>query len=232
MEKEFSLEEVIKGRLNAMEMVENRLEKEKSDSINCFTMFIIGMALWNIFVALWADYKVPLTKSQLTIGVEILAGLMFLFVLFRTKLSLKDMGFSFKNIGPIMARAGIICAVCIDLIIIINLIVNNGHLVCHLEKVNPFYLLTAILQEFLARGFLLNCLLKVYTGKSSRVMAITVSSFLFASLHLYYGFTFMLAAGVLSVILGILFLKDRCIWGVSLIHFMLGTAWTVVGFVK
>ena len=232
MEKKFGIEEVIKGRLDAMELVEKRMEREHRDAICCFSLFIIALALWNIFVALWADFSIPLTKKQLTVGVEILSVLMLLYVLFRTRFRLRDMGFDTKNIGPVLLRDGIISVACIAILAVANLIVNKGTLVCNFKKFDFFYLLTAPLQEFLARGFLLNCLLKIYTGRHGTAIALLVSCFLFMSLHIYYGFTFMIGAGVLSLLLGLLFLKDRCIWGVSLIHFMIGNAWFVLGFVK
>ena len=54
-------------------------------------------------------------------------------------------------------------------------------------------------------------------------IAVIVSSLLFTTLHLYYGFTFMVSAGLLSVLLGYMYLRDKNIWGVSLVHFVFGT---------
>lgn len=71
--------------------------------------------------------------------------------------------------------------------------------------------------------------MNIYDNKQKKHTAVIVSSLLFTTLHLYYGFLFMVGAGVLSILLGYIYLKDKNIWGVSLIHFVFGTVSVMLG---
>lgn len=84
------------------------------------------------------------------------------------------------------------------------------------------YIFTCIIQEFLARSMIYGSIRKMYDGKHGAMAAILLSSLLFGAVHIAHGFMYMVAAMVLLGALGGLYEKQRNIWGVTVIHFVLG----------
>lgn len=84
------------------------------------------------------------------------------------------------------------------------------------------YLVTAFVQEFLARGAVQASLARVLDGKYAKTIAIFVTSVYFMSLHFQYGLPMMIGSGILSVILGFMYKKDDNIYGVTLVHYCFG----------
>ena len=217
--------------LEIMEVVEKELNRQKNDAVLSLTVFLCASSVWVLLVALWQKMDEPIPAGYLTWGVEAIAVLMLAFLYRRTDIKLKNLGINRRNLKPTMKRAGIISVLIIAVITAAKLILRPGEAVFDWSRFNPVYVFTSVLQEFLSRGFLLTCLLTIFSGKYSRIMSVTASSLLFTTLHLFYGFNFMVGAGVLSVLLGLLYLKDGNIWGVSLVHFVFGTFGTMSHFV-
>ena len=71
---------------------------------------------------------------------------------------------------------------------------------------------------------------KMFDGKRSALAAIVLSSLLFGAVHIAHGFMYMGAAIVLLGSLGGLYEKQRNIWGVAIIHYVLGQAACCLGF--
>lgn len=84
------------------------------------------------------------------------------------------------------------------------------------------YIYTAFIQEFISRGVIQESLAHVFQGRLSDVLAIGITSLLFAALHIHKGVLMCIGAGVLSILLGLLYEKDRTIWGLVLIHYTFG----------
>lgn len=221
----------IEKNLKIMEVVEKELNRRKQESTFCFSIFLAATSVWILLVALWEKLGRPIAPKSMTYGVEIIALLMMFVTKKRTHMQLKDMRISKKNLGRSLIRAICICLIIIAVMVTLKLTVMRSEPFADWSRFNPAYVLTSIFQEFLARGFLLTCLINILDHKEKKHVAVLLSSLLFTSLHLYYGFTFMAGAGVLSVLLGYVCLKDENIWGVSLIHFVFGMAGTILGFV-
>lgn len=94
-----------------------------------------------------------------------------------------------------------------------------------------FYPATVVLQEFLARGVMQENLNRVFTGKYATVLSIVVSSLVFGVLHIHYGLPFMLGATVLLGALGMLYHKQGNIWGLCIIHYVLGEVATFLRYI-
>ena len=92
------------------------------------------------------------------------------------------------------------------------------------------YLFTSVLQEFLARSMIYGSIRKMFDGKNGTVVAIVLSSLLFGAVHIAHGFMYMAAAMILLGALGGLYEKQRNIWGVAIIHYVLGQAACCLGF--
>ena len=218
--------DMLENNLRIMEVVEKELNRRKGEATFCFSVFLAATSVWVMLVELWRLLGKPIPLPKMTYGVEIIAILMFILTQTKTKLKLKDLGFGFKNIKTSLIRAGIISAVVAAVMLAAKIFVKPGAPGTPFfdwSRTDPFYPLTSILQEFLARGFLLTCLMSIYDTEKKKHISVILSSLLFTALHLQYGFLFMVGAGILSVILGYVYIKDENIWGVSIIHFVFGT---------
>ena len=94
-----------------------------------------------------------------------------------------------------------------------------------------FYPATAVLQEFLARGVMQENLNRVFSGKHAMGMSVFVSSLAFGVMHIHYGLPYMLAASILLGALGMLYNRQRNIWGLCIIHYVLGEVATFLRYV-
>lgn len=212
----------IEKSLKIMEVVEKELNERKRSSTICLTFFLVVNSVWILLVALWEQLGKPIEPSVMTYGVEIIAIIMLFVTKNTAHMKFSDMRITKKNLWPSLRRAVLICIGIVALMSLFKLAFIRSETFINWSNFVPLYIFTSILQEFLARGFLLTCLLNIFDSKYKNHMAVFVSSILFTSLHLYYGFTFMVGAGVLSVILGYVCIKDENIWGVSLIHYVFG----------
>ena len=70
----------------------------------------------------------------------------------------------------------------------------------------------------------------MFDGKNATMAAIILSSLLFGAVHIAHGFMYMAAAMILLGALGGLYEKQRNIWGVAIIHYVLGQAACCLGF--
>lgn len=94
------------------------------------------------------------------------------------------------------------------------------------------YIFTCIIQEFLARSMIYGSIKKLFDGKYSAIYAIFLSALLFGAVHIAHGFMYMVAAMTLLGALGGLYEKHRNIWGVTMIHFILGQSACCRGFLS
>ena len=94
------------------------------------------------------------------------------------------------------------------------------------------YFFTCVIQEFLARSMIYGSIKKMFDGQHSTIAAILLSSLLFGAVHIAHGFMYMIAAIILLGSLGGLYEKHRSIWGVTIIHFVLGQAACCLGFLS
>ena len=73
---------------------------------------------------------------------------------------------------------------------------------------------------------------KIFDGKKGFIASIILSSLLFGAVHIAHGFLYMVAAMILLGLLGGLYEKQRNIWGVAIIHYILGQAACCLGFLS
>jgi membrane protease YdiL (CAAX protease family) len=94
------------------------------------------------------------------------------------------------------------------------------------------YLFTCVIQEFLARSMIYGSIKKMYDGRYNVLFAILLSSLLFGAVHTAHGFMYLSAAIILLGSLGGLYEKQKNIWGVTIIHYVLGQAACCLGFLS
>lgn len=67
---------------------------------------------------------------------------------------------------------------------------------------------------------------RIFTGKYAGVLSIVISALVFGVLHIAYGLPYMLASSLLLGVLGVFYDKQGNIWGLCIIHYVLGEAAT------
>jgi hypothetical protein len=81
------------------------------------------------------------------------------------------------------------------------------------------YPLSVLLQEILSQSIIHECLMRILKGKNSHIHAILLSSILFTVLHVHRGFGFMVGSFLLGCGIGILYRKQRTVWGLCITHY-------------
>ena len=88
----------------------------------------------------------------------------------------------------------------------------------HMRWLYPF---TAVLQEFFAKGVIQESMKRIF-GTEHIWLSIVACSLFLGILHMGYPLYYMFAAAMLSIVTGLIYEKDRNIWGCVMIHFCLG----------
>ena len=94
---------------------------------------------------------------------------------------------------------------------------------------DAFYAVSVVWQEFIARAVLYEGLSKIM--KRSRALPLIISSLYFGAVHVHLGLVYMLGAVALLSLFGLIYIKQRSIWGVCVPHYVLGLALLILGFV-
>lgn len=211
------------------------------DSAVILSLLFAITGLWSVLVAFWEWKGRFVAADKLTTWIEVI-GVLMVFVFIKTSsLTLPDMGISLSNWKQTLRRTGVRVAALWVLYAVVKLIllqVKPGIF----PQGAPFwdwkqadirlitYLFTALLQEFLSRGGCQEALMRILPGKYKDAAAIGLTSLFFMSLHLQRGLPFMLGSGILSVLLGLIYRRDRNIYGAAVIHYCFGKFADFFGF--
>lgn len=84
-----------------------------------------------------------------------------------------------------------------------------------------YYLLIAFVQEFLAKAVMQENMDRL-VGEDNTFLSITICSLILIIFHTGYPLYYMIFAGILGMVTGYIYKKDKCIWGCVIIHFCLG----------
>lgn len=205
-------------------------EKVKNASI-VFSEFLFMMGTWVLFCEFWDTIGRPISRDILTIFIEIFGAVVFIVIFRSTHATLEELGITNGNNKRAVINGILISAVFAVIMFAIKII---GRMIdptlFHPEK--PFfnfiplvaltYVVTAGVQEFLARCVVQHNLQAIVQGKYKEAIAIVLSSLLFATLHVYYGFAFMMGAALLGVIEGIIYVKQESLISVWIVHYVFG----------
>ena len=83
------------------------------------------------------------------------------------------------------------------------------------------YFLVAPFQEILAKSVMLYSFELVFECRHPR-LANVMSALVFGAFHVVYGIKMMLLAAALSLVTGVMFRRERCVWGCAVAHFACG----------
>ncbi len=215
-----------------------KLRKKHEESSFVFVSVIIYVCSWIFICVLWELMGRPISDQLMTQVVQILGLVVFWLILKKTSFSLQDLGLGFKGVKSAIVTDTIIAAVGFGLLVLVKLVVMKlapGYFDAGKPFFNFdfgwgewFYPVVVVMQEFLTRSVMHENMRRIIAGKHSEWMAIFVSSILFGVLHIHKGIVFMIGAVILLGALGMLYRKQRTIWGLCIPHYVLGQALTVL----
>ncbi len=218
-----------------------RLQRQRREASIIFALLMIFVCvhlfLWQLLLRLGID-----PRPFMTLMIEGVSLIMFFIIIKTTSFSIHDIGLRVTD-----ARATFVPDLLITAAVAAALVLGKLALLRVAPGFFPagapfwdwsvgtvksvFYPLTVILQEFLARGVIQENLRRIFYGKHAGALSIVVSALIFGALHIFYGLTYMLAASLLLGVLGILYNKQRNIWGLSIIHCVLGQVATFLRYI-
>ena len=222
---------------------EEAAERLHRESIIVFLSSIVYICLFIFIYSVWNYLGQPFEPAGMTRILEVGGVLLGFYVFKATSLTIDDLGLGTRNLAHNLKIDGIACLGIIAFFSVLKLILMRAapDIIVHPEAfydpswVTPYrfvsYIFTAIIQEFLTRGIMQESLLHVLTGKHVPAVAIIMSTLMFATLHLSYTPFFMLGAGLMLGVFGIIYMKQRSIWGLALIHFTFGMSAAMLGLI-
>ena len=234
---EFSLQSL--GSMTAVSLSNMIYSELIKDSSKTFSAFLFGYCCWMVVYALWQYLGQPVSTDVMTHGVEVLGFLMFFYILRHTSLSWKDLGIQTEQPGKtvrtaVLIAVGAIVFMCVGKAVVRIFAPNSFGPEYPFFDIRAFgirqviYVVTAGVQEFLARSVIQGNLRRIMVGRHVGAAAIIISSLSFATLHIHLGLMFMLGAALLAGLEGILYEKQQSIYGVWIVHWAFGVAGTLL----
>ena len=218
------------------------LKKKRHDAAVVFSCVIACISLYLLLLATLDFFQIQIPTVRLT---QILNAMVFCFciVVYRkTDFTFEELGLKINNYKTTFLPAIGISLVLVAVLMAVKLVllrVNPGFFPADA----PFwnwnigmnnwigYIFSCIIQEFLARSMLYGSVRKLFDGKRAVAFAIALTTLLFGAVHLGHGFMYMIGAMVLIGSLGGLYEKQRNIWGVAIVHYVMGEVGTCLGFI-
>lgn len=211
--------------------LENTLIEKVKNSSYIFSVFLFVMGFWVLFCEFWDMTGRKIPQDILTIIVEIIGILIFIFILIFTHLPLKELGILTNHNKKDIKEGVIISAICVVIMFAIKIIGRKIDPTLFKPERSFFffdplvalsYIKTAGVQEFLARCVVQFNLERILMGKYKEPVAIILSGLLFSTLHIYYGFIFMVCAALLAMIEGVIYAKQKSLISIWIVHYVFG----------
>ena len=219
------------------------LRKKKHDASIVFSCVTACVCLYLLLLATLEFLRIEVPTKALT---QVINAMVFVFgviIYQKTKFTFDELGLKIHNFKRTFVSSIVIALSIVLLLMAAKLAVQK--LVPDFFAPNvPFwnwniglyswisYIFTCIIQEFLARSMIYGSIKKMFDGKRGIIAAMVLSSLLFGAVHIAHGFMYMMAAIILLGMLGGLYEKHQNIWGVTIIHFVLGQAACCLGFLS
>ena len=208
---------------------EERLKKEKEDAILVFSFFLAAVGIWTLFYAALTQFQIEIPRFCMTYILLGLGAVLTWLIIWKTDLTVSDIGLSFRNIHkPVLMNVTFSLIACLVMIATKAIFMLSGS--AFFPEDQPFfdfqftlgmklYPISVLLQEILSQSIIHECLMRILKGKNSHIHAIILSSILFTVLHIHRGFGFMIGSLLLGCGIGVLYRKQRTIWGLCITHY-------------
>ena len=209
-----------------------KMSQKYNDAVKILVGVITVICIWNIIYAIWFQLGEPISTSLMTVFIEILGAVGTLFALKYTSLTVQDFGLSKgPNLKGALLTDSLLTAGLLGLIIVIKLIVSPGKPlfdfgIWGLEQ--TLYPLTVVAQELLTRGVAQGSMSIALPEKTPSIVPIIISSLFFGALHIHKGLIYMVGAMILLSIFGLIYNKQKTIWGLCIPHYILGLSIAII----
>ena len=217
------------------------LKKKRYDAAVVFSCVTACVCLYLLLLSTLAFLKIDVPVKALT---QVINGMVCVFSVIiykKTDFTVDELGLKIRNCRQTLVSSLGISALAVILLMAAKLVVlkvSPGFFASDAPFWNwdiglyswCSYIFTCIIQEFLARSMIYGSIKKMFDGKHSAMAGILLSALLFGAVHIAHGFMYMVAAMVLLGSLGGLYEKHQNIWGVTMIHFILGQTACCLGF--
>lgn len=202
------------------------------DTIKVMVGLIAMIAVWNYVYVSWNKLGQPISPTALTVIIEAIGVAGAVFVLRYTSITRMDLGLGAKDLKN-SVRANLILTLVILAIAIVVKLGIRSFFPNILSADRPFfdfrsftasdllYIPTVILQEFLTRGVVQGSLDRILPDHYPPAVSIIVSSLFFGAIHLHRGMMFMAGAALLLCFFGVIYHRQRTIWGLCIPHLFL-----------
>ena len=217
------------------------LKQKRHDAAVVFACITACVCLYLLLLATLDFLAINVPVKALTQVINAMVFVIGVIIYNKTDFSREDLGLKLLKPKATLVTSGLLATAVVATLVLVKFLllrISPGFF----AKELPFwnwnigayswisYIFTCIIQEFLARSMIYGSIRKLFDGRKAVVGAILLSSLLFGAVHIAHGFMYMAAAIVLLGALGGLYEKQRNIWGVALIHYVLGQAAVCLGF--
>ena len=210
------------------------LDRQRRSSVRFLLSVIVFLSLWVFVYSVWITLGCPISPVFLTNLLLVLSGFLLIFIpVPKSKcLSAESLGKKLLE-GVFLALCGVLFLCAVKAVIIaVNPSAFSDRPFFDFSRLtlwDAFYAVSVVWQEFIARAVLYEGLSKIM--KRSRALPLIISSLYFGAVHVHLGLVYMLGAVALLSLFGLIYIKQRSIWGVCVPHYVLGLALLILGFV-
>lgn len=228
--------------------LEEKLKNKNRDSAVIFTILVVLLSLWMFACAIFINDEDPISSTLFGRIIMYLPLVFTPVAIYVCGFTIDELGLRTTGVKKHIVTDTILTVVSVAIMCIIKLLLIK--LVPSFSFYNPpgvffdfskytileriEYGICVISQEYLSRSLVYECVKRMVstekTAKYADEIAIVVSSLYFAALHIYLGVTYMIGAFILLSIFGIIYKKQKSIWGLCIPHFVLGMMIEILGF--
>lgn len=206
-------------------------EKKAGDSAKMFVLIVASICLWVTIYSALVWFKIPFHTGVLTQIEQAVAVIISICIIRHTSLTLEDIGLSLKLKPKYLILDTILTVAALLILILGKLVIGYEGPFWHFDRLDftdIYYPLTVIFQEVLTRSIIHESVARIMSIRHGKWIALIVTSLCFGALHIHMGLPYMVGAMALMAIFGLIYDKQKSIWGLCIPHYVLGTAMTVV----
>ena len=219
------------------------LKKKRRDAAVVFGCVTACVCLYLVLLAALEFFGLAVPTKALTQVINAMVFAFSILIYKNTDFSREELGLGVPRPKATFVSAGVVSAAIVALLMLAKLLLRKISPGFFAEN-TPFwnwnigayswisYIFTCIVQEFLARSMIYGSIRKLFDGRKAALYAILLSSLLFGAVHIAHGFVYMASSIVLLGALGGMYEKQRSIWGVAIVHYVLGQAAACLGFLS
>ncbi|MBQ8404794.1 MAG: CPBP family intramembrane metalloprotease [Clostridia bacterium] len=217
-----------------------KMRRKSKDATVVFASLISCLCVYLFLWRILTFFNIKLSTDEKTNIVHGIVLILAVIIFTKTEFSVSEIGIGIKEpkktiLTAVLISAGVVAAMCLLKLCIMKVAPT------YFSPNRPFwkwnirgdlyytYILTCILQEFLARSVIQESLRRILHEEHAGTLSLVLSALLFGVVHIAHGLMYMLGATILLGALGGLYNKQRSVWGVAIIHYVLGISGWCLG---